>query len=754
MLNCLAYFLAINNFIIMDYYTSKISYFIMPGANKGRSFLKIFATKPTLEKEKNLGKLFGIIEIREKNDAAAKFVDYAIGQLKKNYYINYPDEADLSLTFEQALKKTNNDILVYLETEKKKINLKNLNLIFILIKNHEIYITNLGSLTGYLIFYKQRADYRILNILEAAGAEAEREEDRDKIFLNITAGKIGALDYLFLGTPNIFYYLSLEKIKNLITQNPQDELPKKFKEILEEKKDKEIMAAVIISLDVLIEGGTRVLEKFNFEKAAADDSMKELMATEMSTQKFLSPSIIGGFLKYGDRFKNIFSNYVDRISNFKINRPAIPKKLNAFRGGATTVRAFFNASFHFLKNIFKRSSTEKNAPGSSIFKTALNFAVARFKRMPKISKLFLIVFIFLIIMLGQNIVSAVIKNRRQNETDRVNEIITEAAQKRDGAQASLIYQDEKNARVLLAQAKELIDTVPKKFENSENVINLKNDIEMQIIELRHEVNIEEPILIGNFRNLDSNILTAPVLLKLGQNIYTQNQKNQSILRLNLDSRQITAASALEQQVGKFTAGVEFNADKLLFLNENQEIFSYNPEGQKIKIQSIEIEPASKVVAMAIYNNRLYLADINKNQILRYRIINDVFDQPRELIEDQTVDLHQAADIAIDGNIYVLTKNGEILKLENGVKVPFDGIIFDPPLSGPSKIKTEFDSSYIYILDPPTKRLVVINKEGQLIAQYRSDAFDNMKDFIVAANEAKIYILNGSMIYGIPAEHLE
>ena len=56
--------------------------------------------------------------------------------------------------------------------------------------------------------------------------------------------------------------------------------------------------------------------------------------------------------------------------------------------------------------------------------------------------------------------------------------------------------------------------------------------------------------------------------------------------------------------------------------------------------------------------------------------------------------------------------------------------------------------YIYILDSGNKRVVAVDKDGYIYQQYSSPLFDDLKDFVVLEKEKKIYVLNGSIIYGI------
>jgi len=73
---------------------------------------------------------------------------------------------------------------------------------------------------------------------------------------------------------------------------------------------------------------------------------------------------------------------------------------------------------------------------------------------------------------------------------------------------------------------------------------------------------------------------------------------------------------------------------------------------------------------------------------------------------------------------------------------------EPAFSSPIKIYTEFDYKYLYILDPGSQRFVIINKDGKIFKQFKSDKFDNLKDLSVNEPTGKVYLLNGTSLYRI------
>jgi hypothetical protein len=111
--------------------------------------------------------------------------------------------------------------------------------------------------------------------------------------------------------------------------------------------------------------------------------------------------------------------------------------------------------------------------------------------------------------------------------------------------------------------------------------------------------------------------------------------------------------------------------------------------------------------MAYYptNNRVYLVDTSAKQVLSFIAGPTNFTKPVVSV-NTTADLADATDIAIDGSIYIATKNN-ILKFNSGARQTFT-IVTAQPLSGNVKVRTQTDFKNVYILDPGNKRIIVTN----------------------------------------------
>ena len=74
-----------------------------------------------------------------------------------------------------------------------------------------------------------------------------------------------------------------------------------------------------------------------------------------------------------------------------------------------------------------------------------------------------------------------------------------------------------------------------------------------------------------------------------------------------------------------------------------------------------------------------------------------FSQPVPWINDET-DISSSIDISIDGHIYLLTKDGNILKFLRGLQQEFKMEGLDPAFESPTKMTVSRELEFIYILD--------------------------------------------------------
>jgi len=762
----------------MSHFDAKINQLVVLRPGKQKTYIRAFTTKPSKELMARNGKIFGLIEIESTNKKTDELIDLIIEELKNGYYfrknVGYIDDSvSINDQFEAALKKTNIAIAAYIESEQVSLNLDKINIIVGLIHNQDLYFTVIGNIGAILLFNVAAGNFRIINILDTTKAP-QSAPDPLKFFSQIISGKIRSRDILFITTANIFDYLSLERIKKIMTEQSAVNGIGELKAMLEKIKAKENFGSLVLEVEKIVDSESiqPTLQQFNYREAATKDSMKGLIKTENETAKLLTPSIIPEMKKISGFFggladqvisglrsglkktaakptgmtelaKNKFNirPAIGKLSLPKINLPTLPA-LPAFDGLSQ------------LKNKFTTSPLWKRIIES--FYKIFAGPIAKFKRLPKSSKLLFVTTVMLAGLFGGSIIWLQISNYNTGIQQKYDQIIADVEYKINFAASSLVYRDENSARQLLVDAKtSLTQAATKTKAQKDKVAGLNAEIEEQLQKLRHVTEIAEPAQLFNFANLDTTAKIANLMVLSKGFIYSQNLNNGLIYKGNLNGRALTAAASPAVTPGTFIFGTAVSDASLIFCNDQKQLFTFNATNDQLQKTAINTSGNITITDLSSFKGLLYVLDAKGNQIYKYTNAKDNWGNPVSWLKAGTYDFSNAVSLTVDGSIYILKSSGEVIKLANGKAADFSLKTIEPAFNSPTRIKTTETSKYLYILDPANKRLVVIAKtDGNLTAQYHADSFTDLKDFIVNESAKQIYFLNGTAVFGVPTTHLK
>lgn len=148
-----------------------------------------------------------------------------------------------------------------------------------------------------------------------------------------------------------------------------------------------------------------------------------------------------------------------------------------------------------------------------------------------------------------------------------------------------------------------------------------------------------------------------------------------------------------------------------------------------------------------FAGNLYLLDSKNKQIWKYLATDTGFSNIKNyLAADTNPDLNLATSLAIDGFVYVLLNNGEILKFAQGQLDNFTISGLESSFSPGSRLFIPDESKFIYVLDPGNKRIVLLNKDGSYESQYEGDKIKEAADFVASETLKKVFLLIGDKIY--------
>ena len=111
---------------------------------------------------------------------------------------------------------------------------------------------------------------------------------------------------------------------------------------------------------------------------------------------------------------------------------------------------------------------------------------------------------------------------------------------------------------------------------------------------------------------------------------------------------------------------------LLVLDRNNNVFRYNRFDGATHLQLAGQSALGSIGQLAIYNGRLYLADERENQIFRYTPAGLDYDEaPVNWFDEQVQgDLSGLVAMGIDGDIWLMTEDGTVLRYRQGEQLPF------------------------------------------------------------------------------------
>jgi len=193
---------------------------------------------------------------------------------------------------------------------------------------------------------------------------------------------------------------------------------------------------------------------------------------------------------------------------------------------------------------------------------------------------------------------------------------------------------------------------------------------------------------------------------------------------------------------------------LIVLDSNNQIFRYNqvvdgPGRLEFGNQALWQSPTQ----IQSYLGRFYVADSGRGQIYRYS--PGAFDaEPDEWLAAATsLSLSSLLSMVIDGDIWMLFSNGQLVRYHNGLTVPFAldddvGKITEPV----DMFIGDQEDSLIYIADAGGERILVYRKDGSYLRQHQADEgtpLRGLRGIFVDEITNNIYILTQSSLYQHP-----
>ncbi len=396
---------------------------------------------------------------------------------------------------------------------------------------------------------------------------------------------------------------------------------------------------------------------------------------------------------------------------------------------------------------------QQRARGSRGMKdTAASFVsqiIKWFSSFSVLQKIFFIVALIVLVIFAQSVVTRGEKKiTKENETE-YSQTISAIDLKINEGKAAAIY-DNEEARALFIAARDQLNTIPTESDSyKERGEELASVIADALRQANNITTIANPELVLDYTSINPNIEIGKLIL-LGASMYGFDKNSLAVYRGNLETRSTSVTISEPNR----SATVEFAVKAspgtgIVGLSDGTKAL-FNPITEAFTTVELTTAKAEQTITdIVVFGVRLYTLDTLNGQIFRHRRIEDTFESGEAWLTDDSASLTNAVSLAIDGSVYVLKDNGNVIRLSSGSK-DNDFVLaeIDPTLEHGTKLFTDENSEQLYILDRTGKRVVVFGKNGSLVAQYTSDSFDDLNDMVVDEGSASIYVLNGPRVYKI------
>jgi hypothetical protein len=351
----------------------------------------------------------------------------------------------------------------------------------------------------------------------------------------------------------------------------------------------------------------------------------------------------------------------------------------------------------------------------------------------------IVLLVILLISIGFGIRQKVLKDQKSKYGDR----LTQAQHEIDEA-IGLASLNAERSRELFGSSLSLAETL--KAEGVKDP---------QLEELITKLESNRGTILGEYRQdgelyMDLSILSDGLkgddLSGSSDRVYVLDKSGKKVVGITLATKKTEVVAGPDQLEG---AAILASYEDRVFILTGEGIFEVGDDRTK----AIEKDWEGEAFPYA-YAGNIYLLDKAANTIWRFAGAEGAFGSKTDWLgEGVEPDFSRIVSVTIDGNIWVLSQTGKILKFSRGSpqNVAAAGVV--PSLAQADAIYTNEELGFVYILDKGGKRVVVLDKDGNYKAQYFSDKAAEAIDLMVSEKEKKIILLAGSKLYFLELKHL-
>jgi hypothetical protein len=743
---------------------SEVYEFFVEGKNSHLSHVLLHIASPGKPDGENQGYFFVLAEIDHPEGSILGIIEELITDGEALYYSDYDGETKNAENpevkhFESVIEKLNRRAKILLVDQERKIHIA------------------VGVITGNKLSFAYRGE--ILALLAYSTPEGpsftrivdEVVYPEHIFFSSVIEGNFTTDEAVYISTPHIIKYFSCDRIAKMIIGKPAKQSAHQVQKTLEAISSEYSFGGIVLT-------GVETIEPVRIERnlyrpiIGSEESMDKLLDTTRSTEETLSPKVFSHLAKsLTGSMKRSTEDTPDRPSTVRETKQGRYKKrkrderLN--EDGTNTILIMLGKSLvwiarallYVLKTIVFALgkfitilwSLISNYNGSrkiliEQYKTSIKRMIDRITGLGMFGKIMLLTLIIGIAVLIGSIMYMKAKQKEIIAEEKYQAEIVQVDEKQKEVESYLLYGENTKALESLRDAESLLDSLTHETpEKQAHADKIKAELAKLLIKVQKITTIT-PEKIADIKNTaaeakpDSLVLVGDKLIATGIN-----DSSLYFISTLTGTVETKNAETTRQLAQGYTAK---DNSQVVFISGTNTIVAYDNVSDSIISKTIGYPNQSVVLKdIALYNGRLYALDSGNGTLYRHNPTQIGYDNGTIWVQAPHTQnaLKNSVTFGIDGDIFVATSKGEIIKFTAGEEQPFEISGLDPILESPTLIETNSEFGNLYVLEPSRKRVIMLDKEGNFKKQFTSDQWTNPTGLTISADEKEAYILDGTTV---------
>lgn len=312
----------------------------------------------------------------------------------------------------------------------------------------------------------------------------------------------------------------------------------------------------------------------------------------------------------------------------------------------------------------------------------------------------------------------------------------------DAAESALIYRDDGRTRKLIIEASAAAEGLPQdSSEHRATRTRLMKDAATVHTAYRRAAGLGAPEILATVVAQAAPVALSHVSFADGT-VWMLSAAG-DIFRISPDG----AVGKVGSDVPADAAIAAQNGHAIV-IGDRGDVLDVGPDG-KMTAKTISWEGADRrVTDLALYEGRPYVLDATHNRILRIPAAAEGFGKPQAYLKDGT-DVSSGVGLTVDGTVWLLTSQGEIIKLLRGTRRDYEAEPADPPVTAATALAAS--STSFFVLEPSAARILRYAKDdGRLETQYEADALAQATGLAVTPDGKYLVVTVGNRVlrYGL------